>query len=99
MVRLVNAPIELLQGIVHVAQVISCRRQTFEVVTGLGQRIHLARIPGSNAAIIQASDQKMLRLDAHVEQVSRGPNLIQNSLEINARTKRKWLIIDIQVGG
>ncbi len=99
MVGLVDAPVELLQGVVHLRQVAGSGGQALEVVTGLDQGIDAGRVPRRDPALRRAPDQEMFRLDTDVERIAGGPQFLEDAAEIDARAVSKWLAIDVKVGG
>ncbi len=99
MVGLVNAPVELAQRLVHVAQILVRAGQALEVVTRFGQRIDVTGIPGRDAPVGDACDEEMLRFDADVKNVTGGAKLTEDAAEIDAGTESERLPIDVQLRG
>ena len=89
----------MLQGVVHVAQVVAGLGQPLVVVAGLGQRIDAGRVPGDDAAVGGAADQEVLRLDADVEDVAGLAHVRQDALEVDARAVGMRPAVHVQVGG
>ena len=99
MVGLVGVPPDAAHGVHHVAQVAHYVGDALEVVAGLAQAVNVVGVIDLDGAVGVAGDQKMLRLDADVEDVALGPGVVQHRLEVLARAVGMRLAVHEQVAG
>ena len=95
MVGLVDAPAEPAQAVVELAQETESARNALEVVARLGEVVDSVRVPATDRAVGVFDHQEKLGLDAHVEEITLPPGPGEHALEIDARTVRMRLAVDV----
>ena len=98
-VGLVGVPPDAAHGVHHVPQVAHDVGDALEVIAGLAEAVYVVGVIDLNGAVGVPGDQKMLRLDADVEDVALGPGVVQHGLEVLAGTVGMRLAVHEQVAG
>src|SRR5262249_16307420 len=84
--RLIDPPVELAKGIVDITKIIARSSEAFEVIARFRQGIDTSWVPWLNPAIAMVNDEKVLRLNADVEDKTSVAKLTQNALQVDAGT-------------
>ena len=98
-VRLVGIPTHPLYAVHHVPQIVHDIGDAFEVVASFAQSVHVVGVPDFNGAVAIPSDQKMLRLNAYVEDVAIGPQVGKHPLEVLAGAEHVGFVVHVQIAG